>query len=66
MGVMGWLFGGAVKNLGSPEHMDQWFHPLKVSVTAGKEPVEDYNKQQCNKGTLMVLSLNLYPVKGTE
>ena len=29
-GVNGWLFGGAVKNLGSPEHLRQYFQPLKV------------------------------------
>ena len=32
MGVMTWLFGGAVKSLGTEAHMAKWFHPLKVSI----------------------------------
>eukprot|EP00058_Branchiostoma_floridae_P024745 XP_002610235.1 hypothetical protein BRAFLDRAFT_62059 [Branchiostoma floridae] len=29
MGVMAWLFGGAVMNLGSQQHVVKWFQPLK-------------------------------------
>ncbi|CAH1262784.1 ACOXL [Branchiostoma lanceolatum] len=29
MGVMAWLFGGAVMNLGSEQHVVKWFQPLK-------------------------------------
>ena len=37
MGVMGWLFGGAITNLGSEEHVNQWFQPLKVSKPCDKD-----------------------------
>uniref|UniRef100_A0A4W3IZA8 Acyl-coenzyme A oxidase n=1 Tax=Callorhinchus milii TaxID=7868 RepID=A0A4W3IZA8_CALMI len=29
MGVVCWLFGGAVVNLGSPEHIEKWVQPIK-------------------------------------
>ncbi|XP_041043766.1 acyl-coenzyme A oxidase-like protein isoform X2 [Carcharodon carcharias] len=29
MGVVCWLFGGAIINLGSQEHVEKWFQPLK-------------------------------------
>ncbi|GCC32349.1 hypothetical protein chiPu_0010810 [Chiloscyllium punctatum] len=29
MGVVCWLFGGAIINLGSKEHIEKWFQPLK-------------------------------------
>uniref|UniRef100_H3BBK4 Acyl-CoA oxidase like n=1 Tax=Latimeria chalumnae TaxID=7897 RepID=H3BBK4_LATCH len=29
LGVVCWLFGGAVRNLGSPDHVKKWFQPLK-------------------------------------
>ncbi|XP_038655039.1 acyl-coenzyme A oxidase-like protein isoform X1 [Scyliorhinus canicula] len=29
MGVVCWLFGGAIINLGSQEHIEKWFKPLK-------------------------------------
>ncbi|XP_063774157.1 acyl-coenzyme A oxidase-like protein isoform X1 [Pseudophryne corroboree] len=34
-GVMCWLFGGAVMNLGSPEHIQKWFVPLKNQEFTG-------------------------------
>ncbi|XP_040207028.1 acyl-coenzyme A oxidase-like protein [Rana temporaria] len=34
-GVICWLFGGAVINLGSPEHIQKWFIPLKNQFITG-------------------------------
>ncbi|XP_018428522.1 PREDICTED: acyl-coenzyme A oxidase-like protein [Nanorana parkeri] len=34
-GVNCWLFGGAVINLGSPEHIPKWFIPLKNQESTG-------------------------------
>ncbi|XP_069462944.1 acyl-coenzyme A oxidase-like protein isoform X1 [Ambystoma mexicanum] len=34
-GVVCWLFGGAVMNLGSPEHIVKWFQPLKEQKFTG-------------------------------
>ncbi|XP_069625304.1 acyl-coenzyme A oxidase-like protein [Ranitomeya imitator] len=34
-GVICWLFGGAVMNLGSPEHIHKWFVPLKNQEYTG-------------------------------
>ncbi|OCT79749.1 acyl-coenzyme A oxidase-like protein [Xenopus laevis] len=34
-GVVCWLFGGAVFNLGSPDHVLKWFLPLKVHAFTG-------------------------------
>ncbi|XP_075720579.1 acyl-coenzyme A oxidase-like protein [Rhinoderma darwinii] len=34
-GVICWLFGGAVINLGSPEHIQKWFVPLKNQEFTG-------------------------------
>ena len=36
MGVMAWLFGGAIHNLGTEEQTRMWFQPLKVSLTKGQ------------------------------
>ena len=29
-GIIYWLFGGAVRNLGSPAHVIKWLQPLQV------------------------------------
>lgn len=29
-GIVYWLFGGAIRNVGSPEHVTKWFQPLQV------------------------------------
>ncbi|CAH2253105.1 acyl-coenzyme A oxidase isoform X1 [Pelobates cultripes] len=34
-GVVCWLFGGAVMNLGSPDHIQKWFLPLKSQAFTG-------------------------------
>ena len=35
MGVMGWLFAGAVKNLGSASHLQNFFQKMKVIILIG-------------------------------
>ncbi|XP_033031369.1 acyl-coenzyme A oxidase-like protein [Trachypithecus francoisi] len=32
-GIIYWLFGGAIRNLGSPEHVTKWFQPLQQKYT---------------------------------
>ena len=32
-GIIYWLFGGAVRNLGGPAHVTQWLQPLQVWTT---------------------------------
>ncbi|XP_077884300.1 acyl-coenzyme A oxidase-like protein [Ictidomys tridecemlineatus] len=34
-GIIYWLFGGAVRNLGSPRHVTQWLQPLKEQQYTG-------------------------------
>lgn len=29
-GIIYWLFGGAIRNLGSPGHVTKWLQPLQV------------------------------------
>ncbi|XP_078398769.1 acyl-coenzyme A oxidase-like protein isoform X2 [Cetorhinus maximus] len=42
MGVVCWLFGGAIINLGSQEHIEKWFQPLKEFII--HTPCEDAEK----------------------
>ncbi|XP_041043768.1 acyl-coenzyme A oxidase-like protein isoform X4 [Carcharodon carcharias] len=42
MGVVCWLFGGAIINLGSQEHVEKWFQPLKEFII--HTPCEDAEK----------------------
>ncbi|XP_008961118.3 acyl-coenzyme A oxidase-like protein isoform X1 [Pan paniscus] len=34
-GIIYWLFGGAIRNLGSPEHVTKWFQPLQEQKYTG-------------------------------
>ncbi|XP_053444682.1 acyl-coenzyme A oxidase-like protein [Nycticebus coucang] len=34
-GIIYWLFGGAVRNLGSPRHVTKWFQPLQEQKYTG-------------------------------
>uniref|UniRef100_A0A8D2E571 Acyl-CoA oxidase like n=1 Tax=Theropithecus gelada TaxID=9565 RepID=A0A8D2E571_THEGE len=34
-GIVYWLFGGAIRNLGSPEHITKWFQPLQEQKYTG-------------------------------
>uniref|UniRef100_A0A2K6G643 Acyl-CoA oxidase like n=1 Tax=Propithecus coquereli TaxID=379532 RepID=A0A2K6G643_PROCO len=34
-GIIYWLFGGAVRNLGSPRHVTKWFQPLQEQKYSG-------------------------------
>nr|XP_045224815.1 acyl-coenzyme A oxidase-like protein [Macaca fascicularis] len=34
-GIVYWLFGGAIRNVGSPEHVTKWFQPLQKQKYTG-------------------------------